>query len=452
MVAVSAQAQRFVDVVLARPTSGGRGECYAHLLLVVVWHCIVFPGTTALVEWCLGYGVSIREPWQSWDEVLWEARLLIAIFVGVIALEGAIGFLVFALVNRRQRPGFRLFLRTWWRACGWGTVVVPSLACMAALSCKSDECEFFALLASLVLLALAPAWLVRTELKIYRRSRWRPECPDCGYSLRGLREARCPECGGAFPTKSRAYRRWAVRRLPWDRSPRGAALFAYLKSVACIVFRPARAARGLVIPDRWLRCGRWAVAHLLLTALAAALLADGQEHFRWIWNSICPAEFELPPPFIGSGAPIDRMFIWMAQSVLAWFVSLLLVMAIAGAVSFFVPRRRRAAKLGGVKWSLYATALFPLALVAWYSYYFVFPPVDPWEMYLVGPMPTPPPEVPLWFPVVPYAAWWALGIAANPHNRVRNWTAALFYLSVFFAAWLLVAYALFAPGALEELR
>ena len=63
-----------------------------------------------------------------------------------------------------------------------------------------------------------------------RVSRWRPVCPDCGYSLRGATSDRCPECGVPYPTTARTYRRWAVRRLPWDRLHRGSLLIAYFKS------------------------------------------------------------------------------------------------------------------------------------------------------------------------------------------------------------------------------
>ena len=53
-----------------------------------------------------------------------------------------------------------------------------------------------------------PAFL--TSRRLYPHLRWRlviddgPHCTRCGYSLRGLPERRCPECGQPFEAKGDA--------------------------------------------------------------------------------------------------------------------------------------------------------------------------------------------------------------------------------------------------------
>lgn len=55
-------------------------------------------------------------------------------------------------------------------------------------------------LASVIGLALSAFWIWRSG----KRAAWRrftqegPRCPACGYSLKGLHEAKCPECGSSY--------------------------------------------------------------------------------------------------------------------------------------------------------------------------------------------------------------------------------------------------------------
>jgi len=219
-----------------------------------------------------------------------------------------------------------------------------------------------------------------------------------------------------------------------------------------MVFLPGRAARGLAVPDRWQRCGHWAAVQLILAVLAATLLGNGQQYVRWVGHRIWPPTFQPPHLFGFTDPPLDRVILWAAQSFLAWLLPLLLAVVIACLTSFCAPGRHRAAKLGGVKWSLYLTSLFLLVLTAWYGFYFIFPPHAQSTMPMAFTYKLPPPEIPLWVLIVPYGVWWAIGMAANQYNRVRNWTAMVGYVSVFFGAWLLTTRVLFAPGPLEALR
>jgi hypothetical protein len=447
-----------VDALFGRPTTDTRRAEYAHLLLIVLWHFTVFLGTVVLADWWLGYGATadgVPTP-QSFDwgrvHLGWLYPLVAAALLAVIVIEGLLGWLVFCLVNRRRGLSGRVFIRTWWRACSWGTIALPSLSLVIADASLSYDIGMNGILLGPVLLIVCPAWLVQAEFRPRRMSRWRPECPECGYLVRGLKESRCPECGASFPTHCRTFRRWAVRRLAWDRQPRESTVGAYVRSLASIVFLPTKAARGLAMPDRWRRCGRWAAMHLLLAGLAAALLGGGQQYIRGVILQIWPPTFQPPHLFALTAPPLDRVFLWAAQSFIAGLLPLLLAVAIACVASVCAPGRHRAAKLGGVKWSLYLAALFPLVLAGWYGFYFIFPPQAQATMPLAFTLSLPPPDIPLWVLIVPYGLWWAIGIAANPYNLVRNWTVAVGYASVFFGAWLLMTRVLFAPGPLEALR
>ncbi len=102
------------------------------------------------------------------------------------------------------------------------------------------------------------------------------------------------ESGTALPTASRVFRRWAVRRLPWDRAQRGGIVSAYVYTLLTILFCPWRAGRALVLPDNWPRTVRWANAHLLLAVVAGALLHN-EQYFAWaLKDHIWPSAFMRP--------------------------------------------------------------------------------------------------------------------------------------------------------------
>ncbi|UCG33376.1 MAG: hypothetical protein JSU68_01850 [Phycisphaerales bacterium] len=281
-----------------------------------------------------------------------------------------------------------------------------------------------------------------------RMSRWRPVCPECGYSLRGCRSERCPECGVAFPTTARFFRRWANRRLTWDRQRRGGLIFSYAETIVTLVVMPWKAGRGLAIPDHQGRAIRWAAFHLIIAALiGAALGSQGFFTYR-IESEFRDSPWSHPAGFTSTPAPWSRVATWFAESTLAWVVALASIVALGLFLSVALPRRHLAAKRGGVKVSLYLTVLGPLAIGGWYAYKAVRP--DTLEHPIVGfslPVPALPPEVSLiayW-----YGAWWACAVAWNPLERWRGIWQSVLYATLFMGLWWLAAHNLFP---MKELR
>ncbi len=315
-------------------------------------------------------------------------------------------------------------------------------------------------------------------------SRWRPVCPDCGYSLRGSTSDRCPECGVPYPTTARTYRRWAIRRLPWDRLNRGILLIAYLKSLFLILITPCWAGRHLAQPDRWGRAIRWAVVHCVILAIAATMLCYDCTFSMWIWRRFVPDPLFHPLFYMQVPAPASRILVWSLQSLVAWFVFLASVPATGVALTLLWPRRHRAWKATAAKWSLYATAALVPALAAWYGYYLVFPPLSPppggITIYTLGP----PPDMPAWFAAIVYATIWTLGVMRNTYRslirrrlvkRICNpdyplsismwwwlrwrplvpvcvWiSACIIYGGLYFGLWLLMVRCAFPPAGLGAL-
>ena len=253
-----------------------------------------------------------------------------------------------------------------------------------------------------------------------RPARWRPVCPECGYSLRGLTGPRCPECGHDFPADVTRFRRWAVRRLPWDRRRRPLLTIAYLETLLLILVLPCRAGRALAVPDRWGRALRWAAAHLLLAALAATLLGNHQYFVRWLIGYVRPDPLSYLGWYMDEPAPADRVAVWAVESFIAWLFVLCSLVAIGALLSAAVPGRHRAAKRAGVKWSLYATPVLLLSLAALHGWLFVWlrsvqSPFGPPYYYEVAP-----PPVLFGLLANAYFFWWAWGIASCPYNRVRG--------------------------------
>jgi hypothetical protein len=182
-----------------------------------------------------------------------------------------------------------------------------------------------------------------------RLSSWRPVCPECGYSLRRLKASRCPECGQDLPVSSRIFRRWAIRRLPWDRAVRGSAFWAYWGTLVRIVLMPWSAGRSLVLPDRWGRTLRWAAGHLLLAALAGALLGNQQYFCRWMAEQAWPSRVMYRPLVWPASEPAGRAAVWLTQSLAAWAVVLIAYPLLGSTISLLVPGRHRAAKWGGAQ-------------------------------------------------------------------------------------------------------
>lgn len=282
-------------------------------------------------------------------------------------------------------------------------------------------------------------------------SLWKPVCPECGYSLRGLTGSRCPECGIDFPIPERTFRRWAIRRIAWDRSTRDAPPFAYAKTLAAILVTPWRAARGLAIPDRWGRSVRWSAVHIALAFTASAVLANGQQALNWLVERIRPSSFDPPHMYMSDDAPAMRMIVWFSQSMLAWAIVLILPVGLGALLSLILPGRHRAAKLGGVKWSLYLSTLCAVMVAIWHGYYELFPPQAQAPFPFTFNYGIPISESPVTLMAVVYGVWWAIGMASNPYNRVRGIRAFFGFAVLFGGSWATVAWVLFPARALDAL-
>ncbi len=254
-----------------------------------------------------------------------------------------------------------------------------------------------------------------------------------------------------FPTTSTTFRRWAVRRIAWDRGRRGSVFIAYVRTLAVILFLPWRAGRRLVVPDHWPRCVRWAVVHIGLAIFFCALLANGRHTLQWLTERVSPSSFDPPHLEFPGDASAERVLVWFSQSFAAWAIALLYSVGLGSLLSVSIPGRHRAAKLGGVKWGLYLSSLFIVMLAAWYGYYVLNPPQAQATLpaSFTWTLPTPGPPAKLLAGA--YGVWWAAGMAANPYNRARTLRTFLGFALLYAGSWAIMAWVLFPAGALEAL-
>lgn len=89
-------------------------------------------------------------------------------------------------------------------------------------------------------------------------------CPKCGYSLKGLPQNRCPECGGEFDPAYVLGGDQRVNLLPWERPELGNVLWRYCLTTLQTWLRPGtvftRIATRRSLPIA--RVGRLAACHL----------------------------------------------------------------------------------------------------------------------------------------------------------------------------------------------
>jgi hypothetical protein len=434
------------------------------LLLIVLWHPILVTLTWELARDVIVPAAGLwHEPRStaSWRElpplhVPTDARdrlALLAVLGLLPVVEGVLAYLPYRVVTRRTRFSFAHFVMLWWRSWLWGTLVVPAgSVVLCLLPPWLREPASGLALGTYVL--LAPAGFAQRDLRRGPRlARWRPVCPECGYSLRRLLAARCPECGQPFPTPNHTFRRWAWRRAPWDRVRRDSLLFAYVKTLFLILLRPATAARGLLIPNRYPRALRWAVAHLLLAGVLYT--AVGSERFFLIHLvgrfTDTFRGFERP----GKRAPpADAVAAWAVQSLSAWVIALGTLPLLGVGLGMVLPGRHPAAKRGVAKWSLYVT-IVPLLLLligslVWRLY--VWRSSGPWfiwwQMLLTNPLPAG--QAPIAMAGL-YGIWWACGVAANPYLRRRGLDVFVVNAAAYCVAWRVLTGVLFNPGGLEWL-
>ncbi len=142
------------------------------------------------------------------------------------------------------------------------------------------------------------------------------------------------------------------------------------------------------------------------------------------------------------------MIVWFSQSLVAWAIAVTLPVGLASLLSFTIPGRHRAAKLGGVKWSLYLSSLYLVMLAAWYGYYVLNPPQAQATIPVTFTYTLPTPGPPGMMLAGAYGAWWAAGMAANPYNRVRTLRAFFGFALLYAGSWAIMAWVLFPAGAL----
>ena len=146
----------FVAVV-ARSSGRGPPSAWGIGLLWMVVYAFV------ATYWILLWRSSVR-----WT----RARVRYSALAGLLALAGGLAFaLALIAVSRQITTGIALLLG------GGGVPIVWVLA--TVILWRETPTERLARMSSLV---SQPTVL----------------CPVCGYNLSGLREARCPECGGSF--------------------------------------------------------------------------------------------------------------------------------------------------------------------------------------------------------------------------------------------------------------
>ena len=277
--------------------------------------------------------------------------------------------------------------------------------------------------------------------------RWRPVCPECGYSLRGLTGDRCPECGEPFLTTQRTFRRWALRRIPWDRRHRTGLIRAYVATFLLILLCPWKAAKGVVIPDRWGRAVRWAIAHTGVAAVLASVMTDRHIAAHWLGALFDPRSATEMSELLQT--PMAWTLPWAIQQTWAWWLAFLSPPAVGCVLSCVVPVRHPASRWGGVKWALYSTVVFPVGAMIWVGLILFGSHGDLGSLftYELSRLVKVPPSA---YAAV-YIAWFAAGIAVNPFQRMRGkevfvaWAAGLGFI------WYLLVRYLFPIGSLEGL-
>jgi len=109
-------------------------------------------------------------------------------------------------------------------------------------------------------------------------------CPTCGYSLRGLTESRCPECGEPFDVLllTEALRDDLPGTLPWDSGTAPPALRQYRQTWSLVVFSPTDFGRRLSPAPNLDRAYEFATSSYLVGSTAAGLWCMLVIILRWL--------------------------------------------------------------------------------------------------------------------------------------------------------------------------
>jgi hypothetical protein len=468
------------DIVLGRPTTTGVAPVVIQLLLILLWHvalliAVLEPATHELLSnvasraspfWrgvglssFFTTGVARAEPSVGLEGATDVLTVLLPVLFVYLALEGLLAGGIFLVLVPRVRAKLSTFVRSWWRAWAWATLLIPGVALVISVfepfrppdwvfSLPPNACLWGYVL-------FAPAFLGRREGRPRRRlTGWRPVCPECGYSLRQLHADRCPECGVAFPTKSRVFRRWAIQRLIWDRAGRGSLVFAYVRTLTAVTFCPCRAARRLAMPDRYDRAGRWAVGHVILLACVGLALGQHGYFLDWTLRNLAPDAAAWPSIALPWSTPsAGRVAIWAGQTFAAWFIALAVLPLLGALLGTAMAWHHPAARRGIAKWGLYATAIqIPVGAV-WFAVLLIG------SRTLYPSLPTGfaarmvDASLPNLFAVlaVAYGLWWARGVSGNLYVRPRGVKSFIGHVMLFGLAWTVLVRVVFPPGPLRGL-
>ncbi|MBP7748175.1 MAG: hypothetical protein KA383_18840 [Phycisphaerae bacterium] len=447
----------------ARPATTGVRVAVLQLLFIVTWHALMLGGLALVALEELGWldswlyrGVPrLDEITIPFLDVRLASSFTFLFSAQFAAIEAVLVWGVYwVFVPRRLRTFFG-FVRAWWRNCLWGTLAVPFVPVVVEVLPESAR-GWALCIVPVAYLVVGPGWWARRELGLrFGRSRWRPECPECGYSLRRLTTDRCPECGNQLPTPVPTYRRWARRRLRWDRRDRGNLAVAYVKTVLAIVCCPCRAARGTIIPDRFPRAIRWALVHVALYALLHAALSPDVIQSAAVQAVLFPSMPAWVRVEAAQNTPAARILLWSAQSFTAWLIALATFPALGSTLGALVPGRHPAARRGIIKWSLYGSVLVPVVgllgtAVHWSRFVWNEWPISGPTWVFACQALTSAPAVPLAVLAITYALWWAAGVAVNPYLLQRGRAAFMLNAVVFLVACYLLGRVAF-PHTMVEL-
>jgi hypothetical protein len=204
----------FWSILLARRTGGGARFAAFYLILILGWKCamtwLVSPPLDQLERYVTLRGcyfwynrgltptyISDYQMTESWQTGWLPYDKLLFPIVAPLLLAGLLGWLGYRWINRRPKPTWSRFVRHWWRACLYSTLIFPTTTLIAAIvpGMPLDPYVMTALgLGYVAYWAAVPAFFARREIAVRARRLFK-RCPRCRYSLRAIQGDVCPECG-----------------------------------------------------------------------------------------------------------------------------------------------------------------------------------------------------------------------------------------------------------------
>lgn len=334
-------------------------RCVTLIAAILLWHFLAVLAIDRLLP--VGLPPSVVQVLRDLHSSNWlSASSGLFANLAVVCAAGiffALSYVIWRIECARRTiaaPADWFIYCTAW-SCALGTIFLPPLLALIRDAGFAGRLEWpmFLTFALFAPAALAP-------LLLRARSRWRPVCPECGYSLSRTRAARCSECGEPFPTDRRRYRRWAIQRLPWDRRHRWLPT-AYASTLLAILFRPWHSAPRLAHPDRSGRAVRWILGHAALALALVLLLPLIREG---IVPMFAPARRAVQiEDFVTLADRSDEVLLyhrvlWHGQWTAAWLLTVVgFPVALCSWLAFAWPGISTAARVGLVKWTLYSAVV-----------------------------------------------------------------------------------------------